>query len=221
MVDSRIYQSPMAVEYDFWLLDLDGTLIDVEDRYIREVLGEVGNRLGYEFSRQERTRIWHTLGGSANDPVKAAGLDPEQFWTVFHEVEDPQARADATYLYDDATFVADLETPVGLITHCQQYLTEPVLDRLDIGDWFDTVVCCSDETGWKPDPLPVELTMRELGVGSNGHAGVLAGDGPHDVAAAWNTGLDAIHIERHGPDVRGLCVLGDHRVRRFTDLDGI
>lgn len=211
----------MAVDYDFWLLDLDGTLVDVEDRYVRAVLDEVGKRLGHTFSPPERRRIWHALGGSANDPVRASGLDPERFWTVFHEVEDPDARAEATYVYDDASFVADLEVPVGLVTHCQRYLTDAVLARLDIADWFDAVVCCSEETGWKPDPAPVELAMRHLGVGSNGHAGVLAGDGPHDVGAAWNSGLDAIHVERHGPTVRGQCVLGDHRVRRFTELDGL
>jgi len=208
----------VADAYDFWLLDLDGTLVDVEESYVLDVMGEVGDRLGHGFSEQEAAHIWHTLGGSADDPIEDAGLDPERFWAVFHEVEDPVARAEATYLYDDAAFVADLDAPVGLVTHCQAYLTDPVLTHVGIDDWFDAVVCCDDETGWKPDPTPVELSMRELGVGHNGHEGVLAGDGPHDVGAAWNAGLDAIHVERHGHDRRGLCVLGDHRVRGFDEL---
>ena len=208
------------VSYDFWLLDLDGTLVDVQPDYVSGVFEAVGDRLGREFTDQEAEIIWHGLGGSRNEQLRELGVDVERFWDVFHDVEDAQARAEHTYLYDDASFVAELDGPVGLVTHCQQYLTDPVLDRLDIRDWFDTVVCCTEDIGWKPDPEPVEMAMHDMGVGYDGHAGVLAGDGPHDIGAAWNAGLDGIHVERHGPHRRGQCVLGDHRIERFTDLHG-
>jgi phosphoglycolate phosphatase len=225
------------VSYDFWLLDLDGTLVDVQPDYVSGVFEEVGDRLGRGFTDREAEIIWHGLGGSRNEQLAEWGVDVAQFWETFHDVEDAQARARHTYLYDDADFVADLDAPVGLVTHCQQYLTDPVLDRLDIRDWFDTVVCCTEEIGWKPDPGPVELAMDDLGVGYNGHAGVpasrasggseahrvsgvLAGDGPHDIGAAWNAGLDGIHVERHDPHRRGQCVLGDRRIESFSELGG-
>jgi phosphoglycolate phosphatase len=218
----------MVSEYDFWLLDLDGTLIDIEPSYVARVFDEVGDRLGREFTEREAEIVWHGLGGSRNAQLAEWGVDVDRFWEVFHDVEDPTSRAEHTYLYDDAAFVADLDHPVGLVTHCQQYLTDPVLDHLDIRDWFDTVVCCDEDIGWKPDPSPVELAMRDLGVAHDGNhtadrrrRGVLAGDGPHDIGAAWNAGLDGIHVERHGPHRRGQCVLGDYRVERFTDLDGL
>ena len=208
----------VADEYDFWVLDLDGTLVDIEPAYVRRVFEEVGARLGHEFTDRQAEAIWHGFAGTEGECLAELGVDRERFWEVFHEVENPQARADSTFLYDDAEFVADLDGPVGLVTHCQAYLTDPVLDRLDIGDWFDTVVCCTDRTGWKPDPTPVELAMDDLGVGSARAAGVLAGDGPHDIGAAWNAGLDGIHVERHGHERRGHCVRGDYRVRSFTEL---
>ncbi|WP_246984201.1 HAD family hydrolase [Halorientalis marina] len=215
----------MVSEYDFWLLDLDGTLVDVEPAYVHGVFDEVGARMGREFTDREAEVVWHGLGGERNEQLAEWGVDVERFWETFHEVEDPQARAEHTYLYDDADFVADLDRPVGVVTHCQEYLTDPVLDRLDIRDWFDTVVCCDEEIGWKPDPGPVELAMRDLGVAHDGNhtadsrrAGVLVGDGPHDIGAAWNAGLDGIHVERHDPHRRGQCVLGDYRVEAFTDL---
>jgi phosphoglycolate phosphatase len=215
------------VSYDFWLLDLDGTLVDVQPDYVSGVFDEVGDRLGRGFTDREAEIIWHGLGGSRNEQLAEWGVDVARFWETFHEVEDAQARAEHTYLYDDADFVADLDGPVGLVTHCQRYLTDPVLDRLDIRDWFDTVVCCTEETGWKPDPGPVEMAMRDLGVAHEGNgtadarrAGVLAGDGPHDIGAAWNAGLDGIHVERHGPHRRGQCVLGDRRIESFTELGG-
>ncbi|RBI61741.1 HAD family hydrolase [halophilic archaeon] len=207
----------VAREYDFWLLDLDGTLIDTEWSYTREVFDRVSDRLGREFTDREAEIIWHGLGGSRDAQLREWGIDPPTFWEAFHDIEDPQLRAEETFLYDDAAFVADLDCPVGLVTHCQPFLAHPVIDELGIRDWFDAVVCCDEELGWKPDPSPVEYAMSEIGAHA-GQRGVLAGDGSSDVGAAWNAGLDAVHVERHGPDNRRHCVLGDYRVETFEDL---
>jgi len=205
--------------YDFWLFDLDGTVVDVERSYARSVVGEVGDRLGVGFSPADADRLWWGAGGARERVLDGAGVDPTAFWDTFHEVEDPLARAESTYVYDDAArFLTALDGPVGLVTHCQAYLTDPVLGYHDIRDWFDAVVCCSDETGWKPDPTPVELAMSDLAVGFGDHSGALAGDNPSDVGAAWNAGLDAVHVERSDPVERGHCVLGDHRIEAFDDL---
>ena len=208
----------MVPEYDFWLLDLDGTLVDVEWSYTRDVFDRVGARIGREFADEEARILWNGLTGSRDRQLRQWGIEPAVFWEAFHNEEDPLVRAEATYLHDDAAFVAELDAPVGLVTHCQEFLTTPVLDHVGIADWFDAVVCCTDETGWKPDPTPVEQVMTDLGVGHNGHEGVLAGDGACDVGAAWNAGLDAIHVERVGPEERGQCVLGDYRVESFDEL---
>jgi phosphoglycolate phosphatase len=204
------------MNYDFWLLDLDGTLIDIEPAYIHSVFDRIGDRLGCSFADREAEAIWYDLAGAADAALAAHGVERPRFWEAFHAVEDPIARAESTYLYDDAAVIAALDDPVGVVTHCQRYLTEPVLEHLDIADWFDTVVCCDDEIGWKPDPAPLQRAIGDLGM--TGRSGVLAGDGPHDVGAAWNAGLDAVHVERHGHERRGGCVLGDYRVERFTDL---
>jgi len=127
-----------SAEYDVWLFDLDGTLVDIEPDHPRRVFDEIGDRLGQEFTDREVTVLWHGLGGSRNEQLREWGVDPEPFWAAFHEIEDPIRRAEATYLYDDVErFVGAIDGPVGLVTHCQEYLTGPVLDELDIADWFD------------------------------------------------------------------------------------
>lgn len=205
-----------ASTYDQWVFDLDGTLIDVEPAYVHDIFGRVGDRIGYAFTDRQAEAVWHGLGGFRNDQLSEWGVDVEEFWEAFHDEEDPEARADATYLYDDAEPVGDIEDPTVLVTHCQQYLTDPILDRLDVRDWFDAIVCCTEETGWKPDPQPVQMALSEAG--ADGGDGVLVGDGPHDVGAAWNAGLDGAHVERHGHERRGLCVVGDHRLDRVDEL---
>ncbi len=208
-------------EYDVWLFDLDGTIVDAEWAYTREVFERVGSRLGREFSDHEAEIIWHGLNGARDPQLRAWGIDPAEFWPVFHDEEDPIARAEATYLHDDAAaLVRDVQRvghPIGLVTHCQEFLARPVLDHLDIGDWFDVVLCCTSEVGWKPDPAPIEYTLSQLEIGADAR-GVLAGDGASDIGAAWNAGLDGIHVERHPPERRGHCVLADYRVSSFDEL---
>jgi phosphoglycolate phosphatase len=203
--------------YDFWLLDLDGTLVDTEWAYTRQVFDRVGERLDYHFSDREARALWHGLVGSRDAYLDRLGFEPVEFWETFHAIEDPQERVAATYLHDDARFVADLDVPVGVVTHSQPFLAEPVIENLDIGHWFDTVVTCSEELGWKPDPTPLEFAMDQMGV-DPGADGVMVGDADTDVGAGWNAGLDAVHVERHGACERGKCVLGDHRVSSFEDL---
>jgi len=205
--------------YDFWLFDLDGTVVDVDPDYPRTLVTEIGERLGQDFTDREADLLWYGVGGAREEVFADRALTSEEFWETFHEVEDPRARAESSFVYDDAAeFVGGLDRPTGLVTHCQSYLTEPLLEYHDIADWFDAVVCCDDDVGWKPDPTPVELAMSRLGVGSGGHAGALVGDDPDDVGAAWNAGLDAVHVSRVDPVERGQCVLGDHRVEGFDEL---
>ena len=209
----------MAVApYDFWVFDLDGTLVDVEPSYVHDVIGRVGDRLGYGFTAEEAESVWHGFGGQRNEQLEAWGVDTDRFWTVFHEEEDAEVRANSTFLYEDAERVGELSQPTVLVTHCQQYLTEPVLDELDIDDWFDSIVCCTEETGWKPDPTPVNMALRASGADVVDDRGVLVGDSPQDIGAAWNAGLDGAHVERHGHDRRGLCVVGDYRLERVDEL---
>jgi len=206
-------------DYDVWLFDFDGTLVDTEWSYTRAVFDRVGDRLGRRFTDREAEVLWHGLGGSRDVRLRSWGIDPSEFWPAFHAVEDPMERAEATYLYDDARSVGDIDAPTGVVTHCAEFLAEPIIDHLDVADWFDVVVCCDDDTGWKPDPRPIELALRDLGADRDAR-GVYAGDAASDVGAAKNAGLDAVHVERHDPGKRGHCVLGDHRVTSFDGFLG-
>ncbi|MFB6229172.1 MAG: HAD family hydrolase [Halobacteriales archaeon] len=205
--------------YDFWVVDLDGTLVDVDREHVHSVLERVGDWLGCTFTDREAEVLWYGFGEARGMVLDRHGIDPGRFWQVFNAVEDPDRRASATYFCEDATAVGELDGPVALLTHCPESLARPVLRRYDIGDWFDTVVCCTDETGWKPDPKPVRKTLNGLGVRSD-RPGALVGDGPGDVGAAWNAGLAGVHVRRHDPGRSEQCVLADHRIDDLEALRG-
>ena len=66
--------------YDFWVLDLDGTVLDVEQSYIHETMGEVGHRLGYDFSDREAELLWYGIGNARETLLADADIDAERFW---------------------------------------------------------------------------------------------------------------------------------------------
>jgi len=201
--------------YDVWLFDLDGTLVDTEWQYQRRIFDSVGEKLGVEFDDRTVRDVWYGLGGDRDDLLYEQGYDPDPFWEVFDRLDDPESRAAATYLYGDAAVVADIEGPTAVVTHCPAPVTELVLDRLGVEDWFDAVVCCSAEVGFKPDPEPVHRALAALD--HPGADGVLVGDGVCDVGAAWNADLDGVHVERHGHHERGYCVHADHRLTSLSE----
>ncbi len=207
-----------ATEYDFWVLDLDGTIVDVQWPYVRETFDTLGDRLGRPFSDREATTLWYGLSESRDAYLASLDVDRERFWRVFDDIEDPIRRAEATYLHDDARLLADVEDPCGIVTHCRPRLTNAVLDHLDIRDWFDVVICCNDDLGWKPDPDPVDRAVSQLSHATMSDNGILVGDSPCDIGAAWNAELAAAHVERHSHETRGHCVLADHRIDSFDDL---
>jgi len=207
----------MVPQYDYWLFDLDGTLVDVESSYRRGVVTGVEDRLGLSFTDEQRYMLWHGTDEIRRD-LLPDDLGIREFWEVFDEVDDPIERAEATYLYDDADWVADVDAPAGIVTHCPEPVAEVVFDTLGIRDWFETIVCCSEELGWKPDPAPVEHAKRGIDVAYNGHQGVLAGDSACDIGAAENAGLDGIHVDRHDPDVNGQPSIGDYRIASFAEI---
>jgi phosphoglycolate phosphatase len=205
--------------YDYWVLDLDGTLVDVDPEYVRSTVRRVGEQLGRAFTDREADVLWYGFGTARGAVLDQYGIDPGRFWRVFHETEDPVQRAASTYLYSDASAVGDLEGPVALLTHCRERLARRVLARHGIREWFDAVVCCTDETGRKPSPEPVERAVAGLDVGGDPD-GALVGDNPEDVGAARNAGLAGVHVARHDPARIGRCVLGDHRIEGLDALRG-
>jgi excinuclease ABC A subunit len=196
LFDDLVGEGYSRVEVDGETYDLTMDRPDLDENYDHTVDVVV-----------DRVKVDEDARSRINDSVETALTEADGTLKVV--LPDPPADAEE--------LLGRIDEPIGIVTHSQTYLTEPVLDRLDITDWFDTVVCCDGDLGWKPDPAPVELALSELGA-TTGHTSVLGGDSPSDVGAAWNAGLDAVHVERFDPYWRGHCVRADQRVERLDEL---
>jgi phosphoglycolate phosphatase len=211
--------APLADRFDFWLFDYDGTVVDTEWWYVESLLSEVTAAVGHPLSAEQAYAFWHGIGGPRTGLLAGWGIDPPSFWAALDRIEDPTERAAATYLHEDAAqLIARLRAasvPIGVVTHSPPQLAAAVQSALELEGTFDAFVSCSDTVGWKPDPAPVLRAMDALGV-SGAQRGVMVGDGDADLGAAWAADLQFIHIDRHGHERRGHCVLGDHRLGDLT-----
>lgn len=183
--------------YDCIIFDLDGVLVDVEDSYKHEVFAEVGDRLDDTFTERQIQSLWHGVGaGSRDDILRNWGYsDPREFWRVFDELDTPERRLQHTYAYSDVNALRDLDARMGIVTHSPPELAEPALRKTGLSELFDSVVSCSYDIGYKPNPEPIEKCAGELGAGDGA---VMIGDSVSDVRGAWNAGLTAGHIDRVG-----------------------
>ncbi|XGI83196.1 HAD family hydrolase [Halorutilales archaeon Cl-col2-1] len=193
--------------FDYYLFDLDGVIVDVEEEYRRAVFDEVEDRLGRSFSDDQIRNLWHGIGEDSRDEIlRSWGYDePRDFWDVFDEVDTVERRLEYTYAYDDAYSIEEIDAKKGVVTHSPPELAVPALEKAGLDHHFDTVVSCSYDIGFKPDPNPIQRCMSEIGAEPSSDADtestVMVGDSTSDVKGAWNAGITASHIDRLGHPV--------------------
>ncbi len=205
-----------SAAFDCHLFDLDGVLVDVEDSYRRKIFDEVGEVTGRHYTDRQIKELWHGVGGESREEIlRSWGEDPRAFWRVFDWFDAPERRLEHTYVYSDADALSSIEGPVGVVTHSPRELAIPALERADLLDVVDEVVPCSYETGYKPDPAPIEICLERLGVEGDSDV-AMVGDSECDVHGAWNAGITGGHVDRIGHPVPA-----DFRVENLRELPSL
>ena len=82
---------------------------------------------------------------------------------------------------------------IGLCTNKPRATTDAVLAALGIDDRFGAIVAGGDTPERKPDPEPLLLTSKLLGV--DPRAVVMVGDGVQDIECARNAGTWSVAVE--------------------------
>ncbi|MEM7304015.1 MAG: phosphoglycolate phosphatase [Pseudomonadota bacterium] len=210
-----------------WLcFDLDGTLIDsVPD--ITFSINEMLEALGLMAVEESLARSW--VGNGADILIQralkyATKNKPEE--NLFSEAKQlfikayDKNLAVKTTIYPDCIEVLkyffERDIPIGCVTNKPRQFTSPLLEKLDLSQYFSALVCGDDLEKKKPEPEPVLEAIRQL----NGEPskGYMVGDSETDILAAKRAGAGAIYVsygynrgvpvEKHGPIcINRLCEL--------------
>jgi HAD superfamily hydrolase (TIGR01548 family) len=189
------------------LLDMDGVLADVGGSYRAAIVLTVesfGARVSVEEVRAAKMRP-----GSNNDWVVtqrllgARGIEVpvDAIAAKFNEAYRGRDGAPGLEAADGLIPTRRLlerlaaRVPLGIVTGRPRRDAETLLDRFNLRALFRTVVCMEDAPA-KPDPAPITLALRNLGVR---HAWMI-GDTPDDVCAARAAGVIPLGIAAPSDD---------------------
>lgn len=175
------------------LWDLDGTLVDsagdiaaaVDRTLLRHGLPALGEATVRRFigdgARKLVDRCVTEAGGTPEDGHLADFLDAYAAHLVDHtRVHPPELIG----------LLADLRTPMAVVTNKPEALTRGILDALDLARFFPVVIGGDTLPTRKPDPGMLLEALRRLGATE----GVLVGDGPADVGAARAAGMPMLGV---------------------------
>jgi 2-phosphoglycolate phosphatase len=178
------------------IFDLDGTLVDTAAEFV-VVVQALRAEHGREPMNPERIRASVSNGARSlvtlglDLPEEAEGFETQRLrlLELYAEVLGSVARP-----YPGITeLLAELEQrgiSWGIATNKPRYLTEPLLQRLDIRPPPGSVVCPDDVSERKPHPESLFLNCRELACEPT--QAIYVGDHLRDIEAGNRAGMHTI-----------------------------
>ena len=179
------------------LFDLDGTLIDIAADFIR-IIQDMCRDKGCEIVAADAIRTQVSEGARAM--VKL--VYPEL------EVDDPVFLAHRQRFLDlygaDIAVETDLfegmyplldaleqrQIPWGIVTNKPRWLSEALLQALNLSERCAVLVCPEDVTRTKPDPEPMYLAAKQLNLAAEDC--IYVGDHPRDIDAGRHAQMPTI-----------------------------
>jgi len=177
------------------LLDLDGTLLDTAPD-----MGGALNRLRAEHGREPlpdasiRPVVSHgAMRLVALGFPEAAGAEFERLRLRFLEIYAANLAIGTRLFPGFETVLATLESrglPWGIVTNKPGWLTDPLLEALDLGRRAACAVSGDTVSERKPHPLPLLHAARLLGV--DAERCVYVGDAERDIQAGRAAGMTTV-----------------------------
>ncbi|MEL6429972.1 MAG: aminotransferase class I/II-fold pyridoxal phosphate-dependent enzyme, partial [Planctomycetota bacterium] len=184
------------------LFDMDGVLADVSRSY-RGAIVRTARSFGVRLSADEIDRA--KARGDANDDwsltqrllaergVEADLADVTRRFERFYQGKSPRpglkSRERLLVPKDQLARLRE-RARLGIVTGRPRADAAEFLERFDLTELFDSVVCREDAE-LKPDPAPTRLALEQLGTTS----AWLVGDTPDDVRSARGAGVIPIGID--------------------------
>ncbi|MBO0911587.1 MAG: HAD family phosphatase [Acidobacteria bacterium] len=195
------------------VFDMDGVIIDSHPVHLaawKSFLDSVGREvtareLAFIFEGRTRSEILRRfLGDLTDEELVAYGKQKDEiFRQMEHEIDALPGVLDFIHT------LARRGVPRAIATSASEIRTLATIERLGLGEHFDTVITASDVTAGKPDPMAYRLACERMGVAP---ARVLAfDDAPAGIQSARSAGLRCIGVSSNGW-ARRLLETGAERI---------
>jgi phosphoglycolate phosphatase len=176
------------------LFDLDGTLVDTAPDLVavlNELLHESGRvRMPFAIARNEVSNgaigLLRLGFGDSTAPAELDGLRA-RFLEIYRRKICVGSRL---FIDIETLFREHVGYGWGIVTNKPHAFTEPLLAQLGIADHWGAVVSGDRLPQRKPDPAPLLLAARELGI-EPGNC-VYLGDAPRDIEAGRAAGMKTV-----------------------------
>ncbi|WP_171254470.1 HAD family hydrolase [Acinetobacter pragensis] len=179
------------------LFDLDGTLIDTAADFIR-ILQDMCRDKGCEIVAADLIRTQVSEGARAMVKLVYPELDVEDPVFLAHrqrflDLYGADIAVD-TDLFDGMyALLEELEShqiPWGIVTNKPRWLSESLLQALNLTDRCAVLVCPEDVSKTKPDPEPMYLAADKIQTDAKDC--IYVGDHPRDIDAGRNAQMYTI-----------------------------
>lgn len=173
------------------LFDLDGTLADTVELILKCYRHTMKVHIGKELPDE---RWLATIGTPLRDQLRAFAADDDEaarmletYATFQRTVHDEMVDLFPGVGEVLAT-LREAGVPIAVVTSKRKEMALRTLRRCGLGDSYDVLVTADDVERGKPDPEPVRLALRTLGIPAEAHRSVFVGDSPFDLRAGRAAG---------------------------------
>lgn len=169
------------------LFDLDGTLLDSADLIVTSFVDTCRELLGRTLDPGETLRGWSWPVRARFDAIAPDRADEltRDYLRRYLELHDQYAR-----LFPGVTDVLDTLRArgylLGIVTSKRRTTTDAAVRAFGLDRWCSVIVVDEDVHRHKPDPEPVTLGARRLGVAAAD--ALMVGDSAEDIAAGRGAG---------------------------------
>lgn len=173
------------------LFDLDHTLVDTKDCYKLKTVNEALAYFNQKATVEESIYFW--LNNDREKIIEEKGVNAEEFWAKFHEVDIPLIRAKSTYAYPDAIMLLEKlkgKYYTGIITNAPLRVAGEEVKCINYK--FDILLSANKKP--KPNPLKLYESCEYLKISTK--EAIYIGDDKSDMEAAENAEMKGILIDR-------------------------
>ena len=176
------------------LFDFDGTLVNTNDVIIASWQHTYMYYLGREESLEKITACF-------GEPLlltmerEFPEVDPRESAEVYRNFQKENADELVKIFPGIKELLESLKTDgfrMGVVTSRTRESAQRYMDMFGIGDYFEEMVSCDDTDIHKPNPEPILLCLKKMGI--TAEEALMVGDSPSDIKCANNAGVKSVLV---------------------------